>query len=338
MTITDIASLCGVSIATVSRVLNKDPRVAAQTREKVLKVIREHGFVPNTTGRQLRTSQSNKILVMLPTFSNQFYSTIVEGIEDQADKMGYQVVVAMTMLSKDMELKYLDMLRTKQVDGCINFFSTFSSDEISEIAARYPYIQACEPTLGAKVSSVVIDNRMALHSACRDFIADGHRRIAYLSGDYYKFSEQSREQGYKDALQEAGIEFDPDMLLKTKYRYRDGTQACEHLFALQSPPTAVLSASDILAIGAVKELISRGKKVGDEVRVMGFDNSSITKYYNPSISTIAQPRYEIGTTAFDLLREKIENLKSPIKKTILPYEIIHRQSSGTMSRTHSVGV
>ena len=328
MNLTDIAQLCGVSIATVSRVINNDPRVARKTKQKVLKVIEENDFVPNTSGRHLRTSRSNKILVMLPTFSNQFYSRIVEGIEDRADKMGYQVVVVMTMLEKTLEMKYLDMLRAKQVDGCINFFSTFSSDEITAIAARYPYVQGCEPTLGADVSSVVIDNENAIYTAAMEFLDHGHTRIAYMSGDYYKFSELSREKGYRKALKEKGIPFDEELLGKTNYRYKDGVVECQKLMSLKKPPSVILCTSDPLAIGAMNFL--RSGNWPEQVKVMGFDNSDITKYYLPSISTIAQPRYELGTTAFDLLYEKIEDRKSPIKKTILPFEIIHRESTGNL--------
>jgi LacI family transcriptional regulator, repressor for deo operon, udp, cdd, tsx, nupC, and nupG len=332
LNITEIAQICGVSIATVSRVINNNPRVAKKTRLKVMKVIEENDFVPNTSGRHLRTSRSNKIMVMLPTFSNQFYSVIVEGIEEQADKMGYQVVVVTTMLKKSLEQKYLDMLRAKQVDGCINFFSTFSNKEIDDLAARFPYVQGCEPTLDSKVSSVVIDNKMALYSACRDFIKDGHTRIAYLSGDYYKHSEKRREQGYKNALEEAGIAFDPNLLAKTSYHFKDGMHECERMMNLDKAPTAFLAASDPLAIGAANYLLSAGYKVGKDVMVMGFDNSSISKYFVPAISTIAQPRFSLGTTAFDLLYEKIKNLNSPVKKTVLPFELIHRESTGKIGK------
>jgi len=329
LNIKDIAGLCGVSVATVSRVINRDPKVAEKTRNKVLKVIEDNNFIPNVTGRNLRTSRSNKILVMLPTFSNQFYSAIVEGIEAQADKAGYQVVVVMTMLEEMLERKYLDMLRTKQVDGCINFFSMLSKEEISEISREYPYVQGCEPTVNAQVSSVVIDNRLALYSACKAFIESGHKRIAFLSGDYYKYSEQSRERGYKEALEESGIQFDEQLLVKsTMYKFKDGSKECEELMKLENPPTAILTASDSLAIGAINYLISIGVKVGKDVDVIGFDNSSITKYYVPSISTIAQPRFELGVTSWDLLYEKIENIKAPNKKIILPFEIIHRDSTG----------
>lgn len=327
MNIIDISKLCGVSTATVSRVINKDPRVSKETRQKVLKVIDENDYIPNKSGRYLRTSRSNKILVMIPTFLNQFYSVIVEGIEYQADKKGYQVVVVMTMLQKRLEEKYIDMLKSKQVDGCINFFSTFSSDEISSLANRYPYVQGCEPTIGAKVSSVVIDNRDAVFKAASSFIQKGHKRIAYISGNYYKFSEQSREAGYKQALENEGIIFDPALLAKTEYRFKDGYNICEAMMQLPQAPTVFMTASDPLAIGVTNFLIEKGYKVGKEIMVIGFDNSDISKFFIPKLSTISQPRFELGTTAFDLLNEKIENINSPVKKTILPFKIIHREST-----------
>lgn len=327
MNIKDIARLAQTSVATVSRVINNDPKVAAATREKVLVVIKEQSYIPNSAGRNLRTQETKKILVLLPTMANQFFSKILQGIETRAEETGYAVLVAVTNLDTNQEQKYLDMLRMKHVDGCISCFNTLEREEISEIARNYPFIQCCEPTLGADISSVVVDNRQAIYDACTQFIECGHKRIGMISGDYYKYSEMSRERGYKDALQDHNIEFDQNMIVKSFYRYKDGALGIKELMKQENPPTAIICVSDSIAIGAISELQDMGKVVGKDVSVIGFDNTSITSFFKPTISSIAQPRYELGITSFNLLLEKLNDLNGSNKKIILPHKIIHREST-----------
>ncbi len=327
MTIKDIAKLCNTSVATVSRVINDDPKVADATRQKVLDVIKEQKFVPNITGRNLRTQKSKKILVLLPTMDNQFYTRILQGIDDKAGEVGYDVLVAITNQDEAQESKYLDMLRMKTVDGCISFFNTLSHEKISNLAKDYPFVQCCEPTLNANVSSVVVNNRQAIYETCVEFIQAGHKRIAMISGNYYKYSEQLRENGYKEALKENGIEVDEDLIIKNFYRYKDGSDAAKKFMKLKNPPTAIICVSDSIALGAISELKNLGKVVGKDVKVIGFDNTAITEYYYPTISSIAQPRYDLGREAFKLLLEKLEDNTSSYKQIILPHRIVHREST-----------
>jgi LacI family repressor for deo operon, udp, cdd, tsx, nupC, and nupG len=329
MTIKDIARLAETSVATVSRVLNDDPKVAPSTRAKVLQVVQENNYTPNITGRTMRTKKSNKVLVIIPTIVNSFYSKILQGIEARAEENGYEVLIAISNLEEIKERKYIDMLKTKQVDGCISLFSLLDANDIDQLASDYPFIQACEPTVGSHVSSVSVDNRQAMYDVTEDFIKQGHKRIGMISGDYYKYSELNRERGYKDALIDHEIKYDESLLIKKFYRYRDGGDALNELMALDNPPTAVICVSDSLAIGAVNQLLKMGKKPGKDVSIIGFDNTSITSNYVPSISTIAQPRFEIGTNAFDLLLDKLNENDSTSKKVILPYQIIHRDSTKT---------
>ncbi|XMB72856.1 LacI family DNA-binding transcriptional regulator [Mycoplasmatota bacterium WC30] len=327
MTIKDIAKLCNTSVATVSRVINNDPKVADATRQKVLEVIKEQKFVPNITGRNLRTQKSMKILVLLPTMANQFYARILQGIDEKAEEFGYDMLVAVTNQDEAQESKYLDMLRMKTVDGCISFFNTLSANKITSLARDYPFVQCCEPTLYANVSSVVVNNRQAIYETCLEFIKEGHKRIAMISGDYYKYSEQCRENGYKEALIENGIEVDDTLIIKNFYRYKDGSDATKTLMNLENPPTAIICASDSLALGAISELKNFGKVVGEDVKVIGFDNTSITEYFCPTISSIAQPRFDLGQEAFKLLLEKLEDNTSSYKQITLPHRIVHREST-----------
>lgn len=327
MTIKDIAKLAGVSSATVSRVMNDDPGVSERLKRKVRKVIQETNYVPNTVGRTLRKSKSNMILVMLPTLSNPFYSKILKGIEERASQQGYGILVSITHLDVKIEKKYLIMLQTKQVDGGISFFSTLSLDELNSVARQYPLVQCCEYTDGAQLPRVMIDNRQAAYEATHYFISHGHSRIAMISGSFYQSSEQAREQGYKDALLEAGLTFDPQKIYKSNYKPESGMECCRALLNLSEPPTAILTVSDMLAIGAIRYLKKAGLQVGRDIEVIGFDNASITRVYDPAISTVAQPRYNLGTIAVDLAIEKINDLTCANKEIILPHQLILREST-----------
>ncbi len=327
MTIKDIARLAETSVATVSRVLNDDPKVAPSTRAKVLAVVKENNYVLNVNSRTMRTKKSQKILVLIPTIVNSFYSKILQGIEARAEENGYDVLIAISNLEEAREKKYLDMLRTKQVDGAISLFSLLPVEGINQLASKYPFVQACEPTIGSHTSSVTVDNRQAIYDVTSEFIKNGHKRIAMISGDYYKYSELNRERGYKDALEDHNMPYDQSLIVKTFYRYHDGSDALRTLLSMKNPPTAVICVSDSLAIGAVNEVVAQGLKPGKDVAIIGFDNTSITSNFVPTISTIAQPRFDLGINAFDLLLEKLTSLDSQSKKVILPYEIIHREST-----------
>lgn len=327
MTIKDIAKLAGVSVATVSRVINEDTSVAEKLREKVLQVIKETNYVPNTVGRNLRKSKSDMILIMLPTLSNPFYSKILKGIEESASRQGYGILISVTHHDAKTESKYLEMLQMKQIDGVISLFSTLSIEELNKLASKYPIVQCCEHTEGAQLPYVMIDNKRAAYEATKYFISRGHNRIGMISGSYYESSEKAREQGYKDAILDANLIFDTSYIVKSNYKPESGMEMCKNLLSLPEAPTAILTVSDTLAIGAIKYLKSKGIKVGKEIEVIGFDNASITRVYDPSISTVAQPRYDLGTVSVDLLIEKINNFKAVNKGIILPHTLILREST-----------
>jgi LacI family repressor for deo operon, udp, cdd, tsx, nupC, and nupG len=328
MNIKKIAEICGYSVATVSRVINDDSRVAASTRKKVLSVIDKYNFVPNITGRSLRTQKSNRILVLLPTMANQFYTTIIQGIEDTADEHGYATLVAVSNLEESKELKYLHMLRMNHVDGCISFFNTLDADYITQLSKKYPFVQCCELTIGADVSHVVIDNEKAIYDVTSEFIENNHKTIAFISGNYYKYSEISRESGFIKAHLDHNLKLDKSLIVKSFYRYTDGAEAVKKIFSRDKTPTAIVCASDSLALGAISELKRMEINVGEEVMVIGFDDTSITEFYKPSISSVSQPRYELGKEAFDLIFQKLNNIDATNKKVILPHRIIHRESTG----------
>lgn len=272
------------------------------------------------------------ILVLLQSLSNPFYSKVVQGMEDIGHQHGYNVMICNTDLDVKREKEYLDLLRNKLVDGVIFAAPTLSKEELSSIAKQYPIVQCCEYKEEANVSKVSIDNIKAGYCATRHLIELGHQKIGMISGKNQLLSAQDREKGYKMALQEAGISLQENWIQYESYGFHGGFRGTQALLKLDPKPTAIFAISDIMAIGAMKALKEAKISIPDEIAVVGFDNTGISAMYDPALTTIAQPRYQLGATAMALLIQKIRNKESKVENKILPHELIVRDSTTDLSK------
>ena len=329
MTIKDIAKKAGVSTASVSRVINSAANVSEELHNKVMAIIEDLEYKPNSIGKQLRTSKSEKILVLLPTMSNPFYSKVIEGIESKCNSLNYGTLLACINANNNQEKKYIELLTTKQVDGIISFFSTLDVEHINKLAESFPLVHCCEYLEDTIAPYVCIDDEKAGYDAVSYLISIGHEKIGMISGCHSNGSAYRREYGYRRALEKAGIPFKESFLVKSSYDYKGGEESCKKLFSIQEPPTAIFAVSDPIAIGAIKYLNSQGIIVGKDVDVMGFDNSSISEVFTPTLSTVSQPRFELGEIAVELLMDKITNLNSVNKSVLLSHKLILRESTRT---------
>lgn len=329
MNIKDIACLAGTSPATVSRILNDDPRVSPQTRENVLKVIEQTQYKPNSLGRNLRSRSSKKLLMMLPTIQNPFYSDIFFSFEEHARQNGYSVLIAVTNRDPEIERLYFDVLFTRQVDGVACFLPVISFSEIHKIAGEYPFVACCWRGFSElDVNYVCIDNERATYDAMQYLINLGHRRIGVLNGNYTgRMYEVERERGYRRALESAGIAYAPELSVICDYNFRAGYEAAKKLMALKKPPTAIMGLSDDRASGVIKYLVENGLRPGVDVDVVGFDNVVVSEVISPSLTTVAQPRHAIGREAAALLLSRIEDASAPNKGVILSHRLIPREST-----------
>ena len=329
MNIKDIARLAGTSPATVSRILNEDMRVSPQTRENVLKVIEQTQYKPNSLGRNLRSRSSKKLLMMLPTIQNPFYSDIFFSFEEYARQNGYSVLIAVTNRDPEIERLYFDVLFTKQVDGVACFLPTISFEEIQRIASEYPFVACCWRGFSElDINYVCIDNERAVYEAMQYLIRLGHRRIGVFNGNYTgRMYEVEREKGYRKALEAAGIPYVPELSVICEYNHRAGYEATKKLMALKKPPTAIMSLSDDRAAGAIKYLVEHGIRPGVDVDVMGFDDVMVSEVVTPTLTTVAQPRHAIGREAAALLLSRIEDAAAPNKGVILSHKLIFRDST-----------
>lgn len=326
-TIKDVAKLAQVSVATVSRVINEEENVKLETKKKVRNAIKALNYTPNLLGRNLRRSRTKNILVLLPTISNPFYSGVIKGIKSKADEEGYSMMISITDSEKEIEKNAMKMLTTRLVDGIILFAPRLSATMLTKIARGYPIVQCSEYIEGSNTSIVSIDNLQAAYEATKYLISLGHTQIAMIGNDEGYTSAALREKGFRQALAECQIDLRPDFVQYTKYSYKGGEEACKALMRLEETPTAIFTIADSMAVGAVKEIKGRGLVVGKDIDVIGFDDTTITKVYSPTISTIAQPRVLMGREAMQLILQKIEDIDSPNKCIMLAHELMIREST-----------
>lgn len=323
MTIKDIAQMTGVSLATVSRVINGSPNVTEKTKRLVEDAINRTGYHPNSIGRNLKTARTMRLLVLLPTMENTFYAKVLKGIEDEASHNGYQVIIGITHNKLEIETKYIDMLKSKQVDGLILTNTCFNKYDLNRLADSFPIVTLSHKIEGTTISSVTIDNVSAATVSTSHLIELGHKKIAMLSGVYYYYPSMCREEGYKNALANHDIPFSVDYLIRKDFDFQGGFDGAKKLMSLKKPPTAIFCAADSIAIGAMKYLMEENLNVS----IVGFDNVSESEFVYTGITTINQPKYDMGKTSVELLLKKIEDISSPITDVSLPFNLIIRGSS-----------
>lgn len=328
-TILDVAKVAGVSVATVSRVLNNSTKVSVNTNQCVLEAIRKLNYQPNLLGRNLRRMESRLILVLTPNISNPYYSQIISGMEDKAHKNNYNIMLCNTNSSSKREKVFLELLYNKLSDGVIFMASELSMHEITEISKRFPVIQCCEYLEGAGVSHVSIDNYSAAYRAVKYLLSLNHKRIGMISSVNKFISTSLREKGYRQALEDEGIKFKPELISYGDYQYgfKSGLKATKQLLGLRDRPTAIFAISDILAIGAIRAAKEKKLEVPKDIAVVGFDNISYASMFNPMLTTISQPLYDLGSTAIDLLLKQMQGLISEPQEIFMGHEMLIREST-----------
>ena len=326
-TIQDVAKAAGGSVATVSRVINNSEAVTESTREAVMSAIKILNYQPNLLGRNLRRTETRRLLVLLPNIGNPFYARIVKGIEDVAHKNGYNVMLCNTDSDAERERMYLELLKSRLADGVIFMAPVLGKEGLTEIGKSFPVVQCCEYTEGAQVSHVSIDNHAAAYKLTKHLISAGHQRIGMISCRGAVVSIMQRENGFKKALADSGIGFREELVKYGDYSFNSGLRAANQFVSMKDRPTAIFAISDIMAIGALRSIRENNLKVPEDMAVAGFDNINFASMCNPTLTTISQPKYDMGCISMELLLRQIRGeLKEP-KEILLEYEIIIREST-----------
>lgn len=325
-TIQDIAKKAGVSVATVSRVLNNTSTVTDKTRRKVESAIKELNYQPSMLGRNLRTSESRLMLVLLPSTSNPFYSEIIKGIQDAGIANHYNILLCETDSKPERENIYFNMLKNKLADGMISMDPTINIDKLNELAETHPVIFCSEYEQGGTIPYVSIDSECAAYEAVKHLISIGNKKIALINSDERFLYARQRQAGYERALKENNLALQEGWIYHTQdLEFQSGTKAMRLLLQLEDKPTAVFAVSDTLAIGALKVLSMDYHQAANPIAVFGFDNISFSTMTNPTLSTISQPMYQMGVQAVEMLIMRMQG--EEVKSVILDHHLIIREST-----------
>lgn len=331
-TIKDVAKIANVSITTVSRVSNGSKGVSAKTRRRVLNAIKELGYSPSAIASGLKTRLSKSIGIAVPDTIGDFYGEVINGIESVATENGYNLIVSLNHHIIKEELEAVNFFKAKKVDGAILVTTSGDDDYVrSLIDEGYNIVLLDRDPHGLKIDTVKIDNFRGGHLATEYLLKLGHSAILFIQGVPYIDSSKERFNGYKRALKDNKIKFNPDFILSGDFFVESGYSSIRrYLDKYGLNFSAIFASNDQMAMGAIKALNDKGISVPDEVSVVGFDDSYISPYIIPSLTTIKQRREEMGKIAAELLLDKIsfhkKKERTPRQITI-PVELIERESA-----------
>ncbi|OMP66987.1 LacI family DNA-binding transcriptional regulator [Domibacillus epiphyticus] len=326
VSIKDVAQKANVSTATVSRVISKPEAVKEETSKKVLKAIQELNYQPNVLARQLRRLETKTILVIVPDITNTFFSKVLRGIESVAVSNGYKVILGDAGNDVEREEEYLNVLRQKQADGIVMLTARMETGVIEKFSVDYPLVLACEYIEGSTIPTVSIDNVSSARKATEYLIALGHEKIGTITGPLNVVLGKDRLKGYTQAMARHNLSVEPFLVQEGTFTFDSGYNMMMKFLALSNPPTAVFAANDEMAFGAVKAVKSRGLRVPEDVSVIGFDDIEFSAIFEPPLTTISQPTFEIGTKAMELLLKLMNEDEITRNQYILEDSLIERDS------------
>ncbi|MFP3838704.1 catabolite control protein A [Bacillus safensis] len=329
VTIYDVAREANVSMATVSRVVNGNPNVKPTTRKKVLEAIDRLGYRPNAVARGLASKKTTTVGVIIPDISSIFYSELARGIEDIATMYKYNIILSNSDQNTDKELHLLNTMLGKQVDGIVFMGGNITDVHVEEFKrSPVPIVLAASVEEQAQTPSVNINYEQAIYDSVQLLVEKGHKRIAFVSGPMSEPINSVRKlAGYKRALEEAGIAFDDVLVAEGDYSYDSGIEALAHLLEESDKPTAVIAATDEMALGVIHGAQDRGVSIPEDLEVIGFDNTRLSLMVRPQLTTVVQPTYDIGAVAMRLLTKLMNKEQVDDQIVELPHRIEERQST-----------
>lgn len=327
VTIHDVARRAGVSTATVSRALADPERVAAATRAAVIAAIAETGYAPNAAARSLRARSTKMVLALLPGIGNSFYTPILNAIEEVLSRAGYGMIMGDTRSDRAREAHYDLLVRGGQVDGVLLLTGRLPHPEFAGLDANIPITILCNDIPGLETLPVVeIENHEAARTLVEYLVSLGHRRIGHALGPANNIEAKYRMAGYAAALAEAGIAIDESIVWQGAFTFEAGVRVARGFLDHSDRPTALFAGNDEMALGFIRTVKDAGLRVPEDVSVAGFDDIEYARYFDPALTTMRQPRADLGRIAAENLIARMSGGKSLPRRTRLPCELVVRAS------------
>ena len=326
--IKDVAKEAGVSIATVSRVLNDIDVVNEDTKKKVLDAIKKLGYRPNIVARSLKTQRTKTVGILVPDISSGFYPEIVRGAEDVANIYDYNVILCNSDFDSEKEKEYLRVLKEKMVDGVIYMSSSLQEetlDIINELNLTTVLVETKDKE--ESLPSVTIDNTKASKEATNYLLNKGLTKVAFAGTKKDSMNAWGdRYIGYEEALKENGFNVDEELVYSGGLKVKSGYEAVDYFENRNKEYDAIVCASDEIAMGVINALRDKGKKVPEDVSVVGFNDNFMSSVFYPKITTIKQPSYDMGSVAMRMLIKMLNKRELDESQFVLDYALIERES------------
>lgn len=337
ITIKDVARMCGVGVSTVSRAINNHPDINKETKEMIMSVIREYGYIPNNSARNLKRTDAKSIAVLVKGMDNPFFNKMITVLEEEIKKKRYSLVLHHVEFNEDEVDVALELIKEKRLRGIIFLGGHFSHSEEKLKKLQVPFILStvgCPPGNMSRdlYSSISVDDEKESSRMVQYLIDQGHRDIAILAAEIEDTSiGQLRLEGYKKTLLKNGIPVRDELIFNMRcdvsyYSMENGYRSTEELLRRGTPCTAIFAISDLLAIGACRALGDAGKRVPDDFSVAGFDGIEFGQYYRPSLTTIRQPAdvmaKETATLLFEIIAGRVNH-----QHLVYDAELLERESA-----------
>lgn len=329
VTIKDIAKKAGVSVATVSHVMNKTRFVSEVLQKRVKKAIEELDYHPNIMAGSLRSRKTKVIGLIVPDNANPLFASLSMLIEKVSSSLNYNVLLCNSFYDFDNELSCIRVIRSKSVDGLIIIPTTTSSDHINQLVENNLHVVVLHHIIpDCRADSVLLNNFKGTYEATKYLLNLGHKHIGYIDRPVSLPHSQERLNGYRKALQEYGISQDDNIIKCSGFGYIDGAETMKELLKKSPGLTAVLAFNDTIAMGAMRTVNDNGLKVPDDISVVGFDDVELCSFITPRLTTVHFPKQKMAKTAVDILLKRMQEpgIKKPVKK-VLPLELVIREST-----------
>jgi LacI family transcriptional regulator len=327
-TIVDVARVAGVSYTTVSRVINNSEHVKLEKRERVLKAMAKLGFSVNQQARSLRGGRSNTIGLLVRDLGTGYVGELVHGIDAVLDEAGYDLMLHTTHRGKSKEAAYVATLTRGLADGLLLILPRNPEAYIESLRnRRFPFVLIDHQGIDDRGPAVGATNRQGGLDACRHLIRLGHHRIGFITGHPEMGCSQDRLAGHTAALTEAGLSIDPDLIREGDFHQPRGYSAASELLALPDPPTAIFAANDVSAFGVMEAVRDQGKRIPNDISIVGFDDIPQAGQVHPPLTTVRQPLEAMGRTAARMLLELLADPERRPERVELPTELIVRDST-----------
>jgi LacI family transcriptional regulator len=330
-TIKDVANIAGVSTATVSHVINGTRYVSDEVRDRVLDAMDQMQYQPNALARGLRTKKTNTLALIIPDITNPFFTEFTRGFQDTADKKDFVVIVCNTDRQISRERRFLAMMWQQRVGGLALNPSRVKVEDLNHLLrAHIPIVLIGTQIDHPDLDVVMVDAIQGSIDAVEYLYELGHRRIGIVGGLRTTSSGRLRYQGYCQALERCGLPIEEQLITEGEFTYDGGQKCMNELLSDPLPPTAVFATSDVMALGAMRAIEDAGLRIPADISLIGFDDIVDASRVRPSLTTVAQPIYEMGVTSAEILFTRIETKgQFPRKKAVLKHEIVVRESTST---------